>query len=366
MEFSEVKRDCRFFKGHIPCKFNKLDGSVCDSCTHFQPLETRILIIKLAALGDVIRTTPLLTLFRNKYPNAHITWMTQSPEILPKDQIEQILPFNAMSVFLLENSLFDVAVNLDKEAEACVLMAKVEAREKYGYTWEDHAVAPCTSAAEHKLMTGFFDQLSKENTKSYLQEIFEICHAAFNFEPYAIQLNHPKYNHWQTILDEKRDGKQVVGLNTGCGPRWNTRLWKDEYWVELAITLREQGYYPMFLGGELEHTKNVFLSETAGVYYPGHFDLETFISLTNTCDIVVTQVTMMMHIATALQKKMVLMNTIFNPHEFELYGKGVIVGPPSPCQCYYGNECVRGASCMNDINPQRVFNGLNAIAEYED
>jgi heptosyltransferase-2 len=153
-----------------------------------------------------------------------------------------------------------------------------------------------------------------------------------------------------------------VGLNTGCGPRWNTRLWKDECWVELASTLREQGYYPMFLGGELEHAKNVSLSEKAGVYYPGHFDLETFISLTNTCDIVVTQVTMMMHIATALQKKMVLMNTIFNPHEFELYGRGVIIGPPSPCKCYYGNECVRGASCMNDIEPQTVYKGLNSIA----
>jgi len=118
----------------------------------------------------------------------------------------------------------------------------------------------------------------------------------------------------------------------------------------------------MFLGGELEHAKNTSLSENAGVYYPGHFDLETFISLTNSCDIVVTQVTMMMHIATALQKKMVLMNTIFNPHEFELYGRGVIIGPPSPCQCYYGNECVRGTSCMNDIDPQKVYNGLNAIA----
>ena len=129
MEFSEVKRDCQFFKGHIPCKYNKLDGSTCSSCTHYQPIQTRILIIKLAALGDVIRTTPLLSYFKAKFPNAHITWMTQSPAILPADQIDQILPFNAMSVFLLENSMFDVAVNLDKEAEACVLMAKVEAKE---------------------------------------------------------------------------------------------------------------------------------------------------------------------------------------------------------------------------------------------
>jgi len=361
MEFSEVKRDCQFFKGHIPCKYNKLDGSTCSSCTHYQPIQTRILIIKLAALGDVIRTTPLLSYFKAKFPNAHITWMTQSPAILPADQIDQILPFNAMSVFLLENSMFDVAVNLDKEAEACVLMAKVEAKEKYGYTWEDHAVAPCTPAAEHKLMTGFFDQLSKENTLSYLQEIFEICHAKFNGEPYGIQLNQEKFDQWKSAIDAKRNGRTVVGLNTGCGPRWNTRLWPENYWVQLASSLRDKGYFPMFLGGELEHEKNLRMAQESGVYYPGHFDLETFISLTNTCDIIVTQVTMMMHIATALQKKMVLMNTIFNPYEFELYGRGVIVGPPNPCQCYYGNECKIGRSCMNDISPVKILEGIQSV-----
>ncbi len=358
MEFSDVKRDCHYFKGHVPCKFNKLDGSICSDCLHFKPIQTRILIIKLAALGDVIRTTPLLAMFRKKYPNSHITWMTESPEILPKDAIDQILPFNAMSVFLLENSLFDLAVNLDKEPEACVLMAKVEAKEKYGYTWEDHAVAPCTPAAEHKLMTGFFDQLSKENTLSYPQEIFAICHATFQNEPYAIRLNKEKYQQWKSELGAMFLDRKVIGLNTGCGPRWNTRLWPESHWIELATLLQAQGYFPMFLGGEQEHEKNQRMSQETGVYYPGHFDLETFISLTNVCDIVVTQVTMMMHIATALQKKMVLMNTIFNPHEFEMYNRGVLVGPPNPCVCYYGNTCSKGSPCMNRITPEQVISAL--------
>ena len=36
-------------------------------------------------------------------------------------------------------------------------------------------------------------------------------------------------------------------------------------------------------------------------------------------DLVVTAVTMAMHIALGLGKKLVLFNNIFNPHEFELY-----------------------------------------------
>jgi heptosyltransferase-2 len=361
MEFKEVRRDCRHFKGHIPCKPNKEDGSVCGNCNHYTPTEKRILIIKLGALGDVIRTTPLLERFRKNYPNSHITWLTLSPEILPKANIDVIYTLSGISLFILENSFFDIAVNLDKDLEACILMSKIEAVQKFGFTWEDHAVAPCTQAAEHKLMTGFFDQLSRENEKNYLEEIFEICHLTFEQEPYTIALNQNKSHEWQRILHGKAQEKSVVGLNTGCGPRWNTRLWSEHNWVELAKVLSAQGYFPLFLGGNLEHDKNERMAKESGTYYPGHFDLETFISLTSACDIVVTQVTMMMHIATALQKKMVLMNTIFNPHEFELYGRGIMVGPTKECICYYGNTCTLGTPCMETITPNAVFQALKRI-----
>ena len=65
-----------------------------------------------------------------------------------------------------------------------------------------------------------------------------------------------------------------------------------------------------------------------------------------------------MHIATALKKKMILMNNIFNPHEFELYKRGEIVGPPEACICYYGNSCLKGESCMHNILPDAIFDAI--------
>jgi heptosyltransferase-2 len=180
----------------------------------------------------------------------------------------------------------------------------------------------------------------------------------FQGEDYLINLNVELANEWKLKMTNQSNGLEVVGLNTGCGPRWNTRLWSEQAWVELAIMLRESGFYPVFLGGELEHEKNLRMSHSAGVYYPGHFSLAEFIALTDSCNYVVTQVSMMMHIATALKKKMVLMNTIFNKREFELYGRGVIVEPPKPCECYYGNACVRGQACMHDITPLVVWDAL--------
>lgn len=362
MTINDVKYDCRNFRTGIPCIPNKKENVTCLNCNHYDKIETRILIIKLGALGDVIRTTPLIERFKKEYPGVHFTWLTLSPAVLPKEEIDVIYKWELSSLYIIENSEYDIAINLDKDIEACMLLNNVKAKSKFGYTWKDGHIAPATIKAEHKLMTGFFDGLSKANTKSYLEEIFEICHFDFRKEEYLINLNKEIAEKWQNKISSLAEGKAIVGLNTGCGPRWNTRLWSDESWQKLASLLKENNYFPVFLGGELEHEKNVKMSNHANVHYPGHFSLEEFMAITNSCDIIVTQVSMMMHIATALKKKMVLCNNIFNPYEFELYGRGVIVGPPKPCECYFGNSCLKGTSCMHDITPEDFY---KAIIELE-
>ena len=358
MEFSSVKFDCRYFRGGIPCVPNKKFGVDCKSCAHYDSVKKRVLIIKLGALGDVIRTTPLVTAFSNKYQGVHITWITQSPAILPQQGIDEIWKWDEITMFRAQNREFDIAINLDKEEEACQLLAKVRADEKYGYSWKDNHIAAATPAAEHKLITGFFDHLSKANTKSYLEEIFDICHLAFNGEEYLINLSEELSEKWKVNFEKIASGKKVVGLNTGCGPRWNTRLWSEGNWIALAENLKDRGFFPVFLGGELEHEKNKRMAAQSGVYYPGHFSLEEFIALTSGVDIVVTQVSMMMHIATALRRKLVLCNTIFNAFEFDLYGRGIIIGPENGCDCFYGNSCIHGTPCMEKITPDQIVDGL--------
>jgi ADP-heptose:LPS heptosyltransferase len=348
-----VKFNCLHFKGHIPCGPNKLRNKVCASCDEYKPISKRILIIKLGAIGDVIRTTPLVVKYRQLYPDCHITWLTHTPDILPAKQINTILKFDFASVYAVQNQIFDIAINLDKEPEACALLKDVKATEKYGYIWKNHHIDAATPNAEHKLITGFFDNISKGNTRHYMDEIFEICHQPFNDEPYLLDVDASLAEKW-TSLKKQADGKKVIGLNTGCGKRWTTRLWPNEYWIELIKKLKQHGYAPVLLGGEAEDENNRFLEKASGAFYPGHFSLKEFIALTSNCDLVVTQVSMMMHIVTALKLPLVLMNNIFNKHEFYLYNNGVIVGPTSGCDCYYGNTCKRERSCMHDISVEMI------------
>ena len=70
---------------------------------------------------------------------------------------------------------------------------------------------------------------------------------------------------------------------------------------------------------------------------------------------------MAMHITIALGKKIVLMNNIFNKHEFDLFGKGSIVEPEKECECFYKGKCANGESCMKDLSPEKVYREVKAL-----
>lgn len=346
------KSDCLHFRGDLPCKPHKEFGYKCESCNVYIKTNKKILIIKLGAIGDVIRTTPLLEKINQVYPNSDIWWLTQYPDILPRE-INKILPLNLESILLIENTDFDIVYSLDKDLPAVSIAKKVISKEKYGFILENGKPAPINELAKHKFYTGLFDDVNKQNQKSYLEEIFEICGWEFEFQEYKINLESNRK------FEFNNDNKKIVGLNTGCGDRWVSRLWPDEYWIELIQKLQKENYYPILLGGKQEDEKNKYFVERTNVYYPGNFNLQDFISLVNHTDIVVSAVTMGMHLATALKKPLILMNNIFNKYEFELYNRGEIIEPKNECMCFFSSKCKNDEYfCLDSLKPEEILNAI--------
>ena len=344
--------DCRYFRGDVPCKPHKLDGRHCSICPSYSKTESKILIIKLGAIGDVIRTSPLLTKIWQEHPNSDIWWLTYSPEVVPS-KVDRIHKFNAENLLTLEATEFDLIINLDKDPHACALTKILNAKRKIGFTLEHGKPSPIDNQAVPKFITGLFDDVNQENDKNYLQEIFEICGWEFHGEEYILEFDN------SNIWEIQNENKKIIGLNTGCGARWVSRLWDNKYWIELIKQLKDNGYYPLLLGGEQEHANNILLSSLSGAYYPGFFNLQKFISLMNQCDCIVSAVTMGMHIAIGLKKPLILMNNIFNPNEFELYGRGEIVQPEMLCKCFFSPKCKNNDYfCMDTIKPESIFEAI--------
>lgn len=351
---TKAKVDCKFFKGDMPCKPYKDEGVHCDVCPYYNPIDKKILIIKLGAIGDVIRTTPLLKRLGQEFPHAEISWLTYYPEVIPS-QVAKVYTFILKDILTLLATPFDMVYNLDKDLEACSLISMLKAGVKKGFYLENGRCSPIDQGAYHKWLTGLFDDVSKENIKSYLEEIFEICGFDYRGEEYLIENKHPHF------FKNIKTKPFLIGLNTGCGNRWKTRLWSEEYWIELAKKLITDGCDVILFGGPEEHEKNERIAKASGSFYFGHFPIEKFISLIGQCDLLVTGVTMALHIAIGLKKKFVLMNNIFNKNEFELFNLGLIVEPKLDCIGCYKISCER--DCMRLISPEEVQTACKGLMD---
>lgn len=96
----------------------------------------RVLIIKLASIGDVLRTTAILPAIRKKYPNSHLTWLAEhsANEVLAGNRyIERILIYSTETYKRLMGEEFNLVVSLDKAKEAIFLASLVKAKRKYGF-----------------------------------------------------------------------------------------------------------------------------------------------------------------------------------------------------------------------------------------
>ena len=197
---------------------------------------------------------------------------------------------------------------------------------------------------------------NQQNRRSYIEEIFEITGLKYNREEYWLRQSTDS-----ALLDAERllpgDGVRV-GLNTGAGGRWPTRLWPAASWRELIRLLLQAGVQPVILGGPEEESLNSNLARATGARRPGAQPMDVFYALVQRCSCLVTSVTQAMHLAIGARAPLVLFNNIFNRHEFELYDRGVVIEPPVPCDCFYSPVCRTGRDCINEISPSNRYSKL--------
>jgi ADP-heptose:LPS heptosyltransferase len=359
---NNIKRDCIFFVGYLPCIYHKKHGVTCGNCTFYKPIRKRILLIKIGEAGEVVRNTPLIIKLRKEFPDAEITWLTKYPELVPSNCVDRILSYSWENVFYLKSQKYDILYNLDKEPEICAIAEQIEAREKYGFTLDKLGkVVPYNQNAHHKWLTGIFDDVMQKNKKHYVEEIFEICGFRWEGEEYIL----PEYE-IPSVNFKKKSSDFFVGLNTGVGKRWRTRLWPEKHWLELIHLLSKKGHRVLLLGGKDEEGTNKYLAKETGALYAGHHSIKNFVGLMNYCDLIVTSVTMTLHIAIGLKKKIVLLNNVFNRHEFHLYQLGTIIEPPLSCLACYKNvfdENCPVQNCMELISPTEVYEKIIQVGQ---
>jgi ADP-heptose:LPS heptosyltransferase len=332
----------------------------------------RILIVKLAAIGDVLRTTPLLSGLKRKYPESHITWVS-SREALPLLQnnplIDRLLPLEWPSILPLEVESFDLILGLEKEPPGAALTSKIEAREKKGFGLTPQGtVFPLNRASEYAFRLGLNDDLKfHRNSKTYPELIFEIAELEYRRDEYLLFLSPEDLSFAQTRALQwgLHSGSIRIGLNTGAGGVFANKAWTVEGYCGLIEALRrEMNPRILLLGGPREGERNRRILEKVGdrVIDTGcENTLGQFAALINLCDLVVTGDTTALHIAIGLRKKVV---GIFGPtcaSEIELYGRGEKVITPLSCAPCYRRSCQVTPNCMEGIPVEEVMKKIRLL-----
>ena len=363
----KLKLDCRHYLGDRPCR-----KGCQGECQYYEPMGHRILLIKLAALGDVIRTEALLPGLKNAFPTSHITWVSRADGcrmLAGNPLIDRRLEYGAETLCRLQCEKFDLVINLDKEPGPAALAMQVTAEDKRGIGLSSHGtICPLNEEAHYYFALGLSDHLKfEDNQSSYQRLIYEALGLPYDGERYSLFPSAADEDHARAVLRRAgvRENEELVGLNTGAGSTFANKTWPAEKFVTLTKNLLGRGdCRVMLLGGPEEVEKNDWIAQQTGpqVIHPGcrHSELE-FAALVHRCSAILTGDTTAMHVAIALRVPVVVLFGPTCPQEIDLYGRGVRLVAKIGCAPCYKRHCDYSPNCMDMIS---VTQGEEALARY--
>ncbi|MFH1715683.1 MAG: glycosyltransferase family 9 protein [Elusimicrobiota bacterium] len=356
--------DCRHFPGDKPCVFHKNEQVVCSKCNYYLPIETKILITKLDAMGDVLRTTFLLPILVRKYPDAHITWIVskKSKDVLKGNHLIDRIWLYEDSFLALANEKFDIVINLDLSQKSLDLAAYAKANKKYGFIKDEKGcVVPLNETAKKWLCMSAFDNVKKENKDTYQKLAADVCEVEFNKENIIVPLEDEAVTYAQKFFEEhKLFNKTIVGLNIGSGARWVSKRWPVSHWEALAKLLSKAEFHLVIFGGpEEEEIEKELLKHSKAISTGTNNTIERFFALITQIDIMVTGDTLGLHAALGLNKKIVALFGPTSPQEIEMYGKGEKIVVPRHCISCYKTSCENDEKdCLELISPEEVYRAV--------
>lgn len=286
----------------------------------------KTLIVKLGALGDVLRTTSILNVL-----DGDITWFTEE---VAKPLLENIPKISSLTSDIndIAGKKFDVVMNLDDDLKGCKVVDNVYFSKLYGFYAEGGKVLPMPESKEwwEMSLNGSYDRDYRKqmNRKTFQEHLFRNIGRRFNGEDYVFGYN------------PKNISGKVVGLEARAGDRWPMKVWP--FYSSLKEKLESENI-------------EVKVFEQKG-------DIREYIDDINSCRVVVSGDSLAMHAALALKKKVVAIFGPTNPYEIEMYGRGKKLYADMSCIfCFKKTLCDKSPNCMQSISVNQVYSAVRGL-----
>lgn len=312
-----------------------------------------ILIVKLGAAGDVVRTTALLPGLKDRYPDALIDWLAEyrvADLLVGNPLIHRVFYIGDLTE--LRKQSYDLVINLDEDEEVCHLATQIPTKQFFGAYVKNEELHYTDDAApwfdmgllsRHGKETA--DKLKLENRKSHPELFYNMLGLRYSKQRPHVPLDErarafaASFARTHGITTDA----EVIGINTGSRHRWRDKRLGITETVQLmqGILKKKPTAKLIVLGGPSEAGRNeqILAAVPEAIDGGSHNELKEFAAIVNLCDTVVTSDSLALHIANALGKKTVAFFAPTSPWEIELYDRGIKVLPVKGCLACYRPRC---------------------------
>lgn len=340
------------------------------------PIENikKILIIKLAAIGDSILLIPTLRTLKKNFPDSEITFICSqiNYSVIKKiPYVSKIIDCNVHS--FLKNPLlfFRFIRELRREKYELVIDAG---------QWE-RINAIMTMLTRRDYSVGFktqrqFKHFGYDSVVTHLRKKHELENFLDLLTPIGINvtdedkkleyfLNKEDYNFADSFWEQNSlDEKTVICLHPGCGENGKPREWAVRNYIDLGKRLVEydEDIRILITGAvhEVERCKEIEKGIGRNVINTaGNYPLDNVVALVRKARLIVCSNTGMLHIASCVGTKTMGLHGPTNPAKWGSYNKNAVLIQSdkfcSPC-LYLGHDYgCQVPQCMAHISVDDVF-----------
>lgn len=244
---------------------------------------------KQVSLGDVLRTTVILHLFKDD----DVTWLTDERALTLLDGnpcIDRLMAYDLSSILQLQAEQFDAVVNLEKVPGLAAFSDRLQAWRKYGFRYDPYQrrIEGYTESQEALAIIGEKNACGEANNGPWQSHLFKMLGRVWQGEEYVFG-------------SPPQPASGPIGLNVHVGSKWPQKAWGEDKFRELGFRLQN--------GLKVDWQK-------------GTQNLQAYIKWVAGCSSLVTNDSLGLHLAIAMKIPVIAIFMMSNPHEVHLYGRG--------------------------------------------
>ncbi len=316
------------------------------------PNPTRILVVRLGALGDIIHALPAVATLQMSFPEAHLTWAVEPRWVLllrDNPHVDRVLPIDlAARRYLaayrdLRAGGFDLAVDLQGLMKSALVASSSTARRIAGFDW---------ALLREKPAGLFYTERVASSSPHVVDRNLDLAAAV------GARRRHMEF----PLPAGAAEGELPAGdfvLSSPCAG-WRAKQWPADYYARLATLIAERLGCPLVIdcppGGQAEG-EAIVAQAPEGSCMLHVSSVEGLIFATRRARAVVGVDSGPLHLAAALAKPGVALFGPTDPARNGPYGSSfAILRAPDAVTTYKRATAI--APSMRALEPDAVFQAL--------